>query len=484
MPQPMMPKPWWAMGVSIPVRVLGRRSDQAYSGDLALADPDDQAVGNVDQGLGIRDGFPLRTDIEAALLDHPPGVRGARIESQLLDQNGRGDPAFGIELVGRERDIRNLIGVLAAGPPTELSGRLLGCYRSVILRDDGLAKRFLGVPGVHTGREQGVDFRHWQVGQQREILPHRLVGNTHHLAKLMLGRFGHPDVIPQALAHPPDAVGADQDRHRESDLGLLALGLLQVARYQQTEELLGSSEFDIGPDLDRIPALHEGIEALMEIDWLFGGDSLGEVFAGAHLAQGHVPHQVENLEERPFREPVAVVVNLRSVQVDDPADLLEVIAGVGFHLRLGQFGPGLVAAGGVADQGRIIADDDAGRVAQVLELPELAQGNRVAEMDVDSGRVDPVLDSQRPVRAERPFELVAEFVFGNNLFDPAAENAELFIKVRHRRAWLLLSTRSGSRRVTTNELAILGWGLAPDKVAEPRNEGYDHSGHSTESFRD
>src|SRR5271165_7556182 len=100
MPQPMMPKPCWAMGLSIPTRVLASRSDQAYPGDLALADPDDQAVGNVDQGLGIRDGFPLRTDIEAALLDHPPGIRGARIEPQLLDQDGRGNAAFGIELVG------------------------------------------------------------------------------------------------------------------------------------------------------------------------------------------------------------------------------------------------------------------------------------------------------------------------------------------------------------------------------------------------
>src|SRR5271157_6389351 len=133
MPQPMMPKPCWAMSVSIPVRVLASRSDQAYSGDLALADPDDQTVGDVNQGPGVRDGFPLRTDIEPALLDHPPGIRGARIEPQLLDQDGRGNAAVDIELVGRERDIRNFVGVLAGGPPPELSGRVPGCFRSVIL---------------------------------------------------------------------------------------------------------------------------------------------------------------------------------------------------------------------------------------------------------------------------------------------------------------------------------------------------------------
>ena len=79
---------------------------------------------------------------------------------------------------------------------------------------------------------------------------------------------------------------------------------------------------------------------------------------------------------------------------------VEVIAGVGLDLVLGQLGPGLVAAGGVADQGRVVADDDDGRVAQVLKLPELAQGNRVAEVDVDAGRVDAVLDPQGPVLAD------------------------------------------------------------------------------------
>ena len=45
------------------------------------------------------------------------------------------------------------------------------------------------------------------------------------------------------------------------------------------------------------------------------------------------------------------------VQIDDPAHLLEVIAGIGFHLGLRQLRPGFVAAGRIADKGRIIADN-------------------------------------------------------------------------------------------------------------------------------
>ena len=53
----------------------------------------------------------------------------------------------------------------------------------------------------------------------------------------------------------------------------------------------------------------------------------------------------------------------------------------------------------------------------------------------------PYLTRKGPVLAERPLELLAEFVLGDDLLDPAAEDLELFFKVRHRSARLL-----GTRR--------------------------------------
>ena len=49
-------------------------------------------------------------------------------------------------------------------------------------------------------------------------------------------------------------------------------------------------------------------------------------------------------------------------------------------------------------------------VAEVLELPQLPQRDRVAEMDVEAGRVDAVLDPQRLAGREATFELLAELV--------------------------------------------------------------------------
>ena len=52
--------------------------------------------------------------------------------------------------------------------------------------------------------------------------------------------------------------------------------------------------------------------------------------------------------------------------------------------------------GGIADPGGEVADDEHRDVAEVLELAQLAQNDREAEMDVRGGRVDPELHPQRP----------------------------------------------------------------------------------------
>ena len=129
----------------------------------------------------------------------------------------------------------------------------------------------------------------------------------------------------------------------------------------------------------------------MKINRLLGGQTLGEILSGRDLREGHQAGEVENLEKGPLREPVAVVMNLGLGEVDDLADLIEVVLGVFGHLGFGQARTGFVAARGVAHQGGVVSDDDDGGVAEILKLPELSERNGVAKVNADAGRVDAVL---------------------------------------------------------------------------------------------
>ena len=135
--------------------------------------------------------------------------------------------------------------------------------------------------------------------------------------------------------------------------------------------------------------------------------------------------------KRELAEPVAVVVHLGLVDVDDLADLLQVIAGVGLDLLRGQPGAGLVAAAGVADQGGVVADDQHRLMAQFLEQAQLAQRHGVAEVDVDAGRVDAVLDAQRLAGLDAALQLLPQLGLGHDLLDAAADQGQLFIDGFH-----------------------------------------------------
>ncbi len=65
----------------------------------------------------------------------------------------------------------------------------------------------------------------------------------------------------------------------------------------------------------------------------------------------------------------------------------------------------------VANHSSKISDDQNGLMSEVLKLPQLPQHNRVAEMNVGGGRVDPELDTQRTTERQ----LLAQLIFANDL---------------------------------------------------------------------
>ena len=78
---------------------------------------------------------------------------------------------------------------------------------------------------------------------------------------------------------------------------------------------------------------------------------------------------------------------------------------VGVDLGRVEHRAGARAAARIAYPCRVVADDQHDRVAEVLELAQLLQHDREAEMDVRRGRVDPELDPQRTAQRKLAFEL-------------------------------------------------------------------------------
>ena len=57
------------------------------------------------------------------------------------------------------------------------------------------------------------------------------------------------------------------------------MSALELAADQEVELLLGGAELEVGPDLDRVPSLHERVEQLVHADRLLGRHPLREVVA-------------------------------------------------------------------------------------------------------------------------------------------------------------------------------------------------------------
>ena len=130
-------------------------------------------------------------------------------------------------------------------------------------------------------------------------------------------------------------------------------------------------------------------------------------------------------------EPLGVVADLGLVGVEDLEDLLLVGLGVGGDLLARERLAGDVLAGGVADHRGEVADEEDDRVAELLEVPQLAHQHGVAEVQVGRGGVEAGLDAQRLAGGEGVLQtraqasLASESAAGMSLGDALVDEVEL-----------------------------------------------------------
>src|SRR5690606_33595065 len=96
------------------------------------------------------------------------------------------------------------------------------------------------------------------------------------------------------------------------------------------------------------------------------------------------------------------------VEVENVAHLFPVGTGVRLDLLRRQAGSRLAPARGITDPRRIIADDEDDLVSKLLELAKLADGYRVADVQVRPRRVEALLDPERLAAPDGRLELARQ----------------------------------------------------------------------------
>src|SRR5437763_13458599 len=118
------------------------------------------------------------------------------------------------------------------------------------------------------------------------------------------------------------AIDADKDWVCEGGARWLAHGYLQLCSGQDVEELLGRPELHVSVEVDRVVALQEGVEELMQPDWLSAVKAAPRVITRQELLNGKRGGSFQQVEGHERREPEVVGDNLGSVAIQDRENLL------------------------------------------------------------------------------------------------------------------------------------------------------------------
>ena len=175
--------------------------------------------------------------------------------------------------------------------------------------------------------------------------------------------------------------------------------LLQAAPHQQIELLVGSAELDIGFQRDRVVALDQRIEELVDRDRLLGRVALGEIVALEHARNSVLAGQLDHVGSAHLAEPLGIESHLGALAIEHLEDLIGVGRRVGRDVLGRQRLARDVLAGRVADHSGEVADQENDLMAEILELTHLVEQHGVADMQVRRRRIEAGLDAQRPTRA-------------------------------------------------------------------------------------
>src|SRR5690606_13410071 len=111
-------------------------------------------------------------------------------------------------------------------------------------------------------------------------------------------------------------------RHREDDLRLLPVGLLELPTNEQIEFLIRAAHFDVRLQGDRVVALYERVQELVDRDRLAALVALAEIVALQHASDGMPCGKLDQTRSAHFVHPAGIELDARALRIEDLEDLL------------------------------------------------------------------------------------------------------------------------------------------------------------------
>ena len=166
---------------------------------------------------------------------------------------------------------------------------------------------------------------------------------------------------------------------------------------------------------------------LVQADGLARRVTVVEVVALQDAGHREVREKLQQRLHVQIENPLGVVAQHGLLGIEDLECLIHISLRVLLDLFARELRARGVAPGRVADERRAVADDERHLMPQILELAQLAQGHRVAQMDIGGRRVDAELHVQR----HAALELLQERRFGHDLRRTGFDNVQLFLRSKH-----------------------------------------------------
>ena len=149
----------------------------------------------------------------------------------------------------------------------------------------------------------------------------------------------------------------------------------------------------------------------MNGDWNVFAKAPGEIIALQQTGDGVLSTKPDHLVEAQGIKPLAVEADFRLARIEDLKDLRLVGFGIAQHFLTRHRRAGDVTATRIPDQARHVADQEDHLMAQILEMLEFANQDRVPEVQIRRSRIEAGLHSERTPFGQTRLELLLRYDF-------------------------------------------------------------------------